>query len=120
MCEDTYTKIVSPFLEDIFADIETILKGISLLGELTPKIQDTLLSFGEICSSFIISHAFGENLPVRLLDARTCIQTDSSFGQANVQFLETNNRLQRELENIDICIMGGFIGANAAGETTTL
>ena len=42
----------------IINHLETLLDGCFLLGELSPRTADTILSFGELLSSFIIAKAY--------------------------------------------------------------
>ena len=49
---------------------------IYLLNDLTPKIQDKILSFGEIMSSYIISKVIDN---AEMIDAKGLIKTDSQF-----------------------------------------
>ena len=58
------------------------------------------------------------------VDAREVLVTDSSYMEAVPQQEETNERLQAKvkplLEAGQVPVMGGFIGANRAGVTTTI
>ena len=38
--------------------LETLLEGAFLIGEITPKLSDKIVSFGELLSSYIISEYF--------------------------------------------------------------
>src|SRR5664279_263352 len=43
-------------LQPLFDELEKIVQGVSLIGELTPKTLDKVLGFGERLSSILISY----------------------------------------------------------------
>ena len=47
---------VLPQVQDKFADLLNILKGLSLIRDLSPRILDTVVGYGEMLSSLILSH----------------------------------------------------------------
>jgi bifunctional aspartokinase / homoserine dehydrogenase 1 len=67
-------------LRQLFDELEKIIQGVRLIGELTPKTLDKVLGFGERMSSLLISRF----LDVRLIDSASLIRTDQTFGKANV------------------------------------
>ena len=108
-----------------FDSLEQLLRGISAVGELTPRTSDYVVSFGERLSSSIVTPAFvARDIPARLLDARHLILTDSQHGRAVPQVEEINHRLQVKarplIENDRVPVMGGFIGATREGVPTTI
>lgn len=99
-------------------EMEETLSGVYLLKELTPKTLDSILSFGERLSAFIISLVV-EN--AYLADTRDFIITDSNFGKAGVDFTKTNELVIKHFESLrKRAIMPGFIASNPDGDTTTL
>jgi len=103
--------------------LETLLDGCFLLGELSERTKDLILSFGEVLSSYIISAALkaqGENCV--LADSRELIRTNSRFGKATVNFEMTNLLIQHYFDKSKaaITIMPGFIAESEDGHTTTL
>lgn len=73
-------------LDPLYRELETLLKGISLLRELSPRTNDYLLSFGErlsvrIISQFIDSHVHRAR-PFDAWELGLC--TNSEFGEAEV------------------------------------
>ena len=103
--------------------LETLLDGCFLLGELSNRTSDTILSFGELLSSYIISEALKQNLKnSSYKDSRELIKTDNHFGKATVNF-EISNQLIAEFfatnEN-QVVVMPGFIAASLDGINTTL
>jgi aspartate kinase len=112
-------------LHQEFDALDDLLRGIAAVGELTPRTNDLVLSFGERLSSRIIAEAFEEQgLEGAHVDARSCIVTDASYGKAAPQESAIEARLAAiVLPLIDAGktpVLGGFIGATAEGITTTL
>ncbi len=104
-------------------EIEDICTGIFLLGELSDRTRDRMVSYGEILSSQIISAKFksqGEGSEWK--DARELIITDSNFGAAAVDFMSTNAKLLDyfKVPESNLFILPGFIASNENGITTTL
>ncbi len=108
-----------------FDSLDELLRGISAVGELTPRTQDYVVSFGERLSSMITVPAFlARDIPAVLVDPRKVIITDKQHSRAVPQVEEINERLQDHVKPlIDHCqvpIMGGFVGATREGTTTTI
>lgn len=112
-------------LHQEFDALDDLLRGIAAVGELTPRTNDLVLSFGERTSSYMVASAFQEmGLQGRYVDARTCILTDSTYGKAIPQEAPMTAAIEEKVlplvESGSIPVLGGFIGADAAGVTTTL
>jgi aspartate kinase len=108
-----------------FEDLDELLRGIGAVGEITPRTYDYVASFGEVLSSKIVAAAFvARGLPGAHVDSRQCLLTDSSYTRAVPQFEETNDRLRKRVKPLvdsgKVPVMGGFIGSNDAGVTTTI
>jgi aspartokinase/homoserine dehydrogenase 1 len=105
-------------LKRMFTEIADILKGVSLLCELSPKTQDLLISYGELLSSCIISNVIKDG---QFCDSRKFILTNSNYGAAKVDFDLTNALIYEQFKVLDhIAIVPGFIAGNENGGTTTL
>lgn len=104
-------------------EIEDICNGVFLLKELSNRTKDSIISYGELLSSQIFSAKLKSlGISNTCKDARDLIKTDSEFGNANVDFNQTNKNIQAfffSLEN-NICIIPGFIASDKNGNTTTL
>jgi aspartate kinase len=112
-------------LEGDFDFLDELLRGISAVGELTPRTMDNVLSFGERLSSKLVTAAFrSRGLKAVLVDSRECILTDDTHTRAVPQMDDTNDnlraRLRPLLEKKRVPVMGGFIGATREGVTTTI
>src|ERR1700729_3014925 len=66
-----------------FESIDEILRGLSAVGELTPRTNDMVVSFGERLSSRLVAEAFrNQGVNAAHVDARTLIVTDAQYGKA--------------------------------------
>ncbi|HUH32522.1 MAG TPA: bifunctional aspartate kinase/homoserine dehydrogenase I [Daejeonella sp.] len=110
-------------LKLLFNDLEDILQGVQSLSELTPRTRDLILSYGERCSTFMLSKIAEETIPQALYtDASLLIKTDSSFGQAKVN-TELSEMLIQSFCNENsgkVLFVTGFIASNPEGKVTTL
>ncbi len=111
-------------LDEQFRQLGELVRGLAVLGELTPRSLDAIASFGERLSSEIVTRQFQQaGLDAVHLDARTVIVTDTRHTQAAPLYQQTNNRLTAAVPPLldkHVVVMGGFIGATEAGVTSTL
>jgi aspartate kinase len=111
-------------LDDHFRELTELVKGLAVLGELTPRSIDAISSYGERLSSLIVTLGFKHfGLSAVHLDARRVIVTDRRHTQAAPNFQETYARLSAvvpPLAGQGVVVMGGFIGSTESGVTTTL
>ncbi len=99
-------------------ELARIIRGVSMIGELTPKTMDKIGGFGERLSSYIIAQ-FIEG--AKWIDASQMIKTDSAFGRALVDFKLTNQLIKDAFAGFSgICVAPGFVSSNTVGEYTTL
>lgn len=104
-------------------ELDEILSGVSALKELSPRTQDNILSYGELCSATLVSGVLTQYLPETLFtDARELIRTDSFWGNARVDFTGTNARIKAFFKAHPGALpcVTGFIASDADGHTTTL
>ena len=104
-------------------EIEDICGGVFLLGELSPRTQDKIVSYGELLSSIIVSARFDSlEIPNQWKDSRELIHTDSRFGHASVDFSRTNEQIRQFIDSSEnnLFILPGFIASDRNGTTTTL
>jgi aspartokinase/homoserine dehydrogenase 1 len=103
--------------------LETLLEGAYLIGEITPKLSDKIVSYGELLSSYIISEFFVvEQLNSTYKDSRELLKTNSAFGKATVNFTITNENCAAYFSTVkeDIVVIAGFIASSMNSEATTL
>lgn len=114
-----------PAIHREFDALDDLLRGIAAVGELTARTNDLVVSFGERLSSQMVAAAFEQRgLNGAHVDARTCIITDSRYGKAAPQEAAIEAKLHELVLPLIVAgktpVMGGFIGSNAEGITTTL
>ena len=112
-------------IEQNFDALDEILRGLAAILELTPRISDLVVSYGERISSRIIATAFAERgINAVHVDARDVMITDSQFQKATPidALIEKRaaERLRPLLNEGTVPVLGGFIASNEAGITTTL
>lgn len=110
-------------LKIYFNELEDVLQSVYHLKELSPQTKDLILSFGERCSAFMISHVAKQDFPNAIcVDGSELIKTDSNFGQAKVNTPLTELLIQDfyEANRDKLLFVTGFIASNTEGRTTTL
>jgi len=112
------------FIRTHFEWLDELVKGLSVVGELSDRSMDAIASVGERLSSLVVSFAFrAAGMPTQHIDARRVIVTDDRFTQAQVLFEETYTALAETVRPVaehSVVVMGGFIGATKDSVTTTL
>ncbi len=113
------------WIESEFDALDEVLRGLAAILELTPRISDLIVSYGERLSSAIIARAFAQRgLNGAHVDARDIIITDSQYQKAvpNDALIEARcaEILRPLVDASQVPVLGGFIGSNEAGITTTL
>ncbi|MXO31977.1 bifunctional aspartate kinase/homoserine dehydrogenase I [Apibacter sp. B2912] len=104
-------------------EIEDLLQGVYSLRELSLQSKDLILSYGEKCSTFLLSQIakqyFSESIYV---DTSNLIKTDSNFGNARVHTPVTEQLLQEfyKEHSHQILFFTGFIASNENNRITTL
>ena len=118
-------------LETLLSEMISIAKGIYLLRDCSLKAMDVLLSLGERLSSVLFTVALqnvftlkNATSKARLLDVRTVLKTDESFGKArpltDVIRKLCKEKLQDCLTGEVVYVTQGFVGQTLNGATTTL
>jgi aspartokinase/homoserine dehydrogenase 1 len=103
-------------------ELEDLLKGVSLIREISDRTSDLIVSFGERLSTTLIYEILhAQGVDCQFLDARKVIRTDSNFNMAAVNFEVTNAQIQTYFSKTkSLQLITGFIGSTEKGETTTL
>ena len=124
----TDSKIQKTLLDKMKSDLselEELVHGLLLLGELTPRSFDYLASFGEKLSINLVSFALQQlkKKSVPLSGKQAGIVTDSNFGESRPLMDTTKIRLSKTIQDLfdknTIPVVGGFSGADQHGNTTT-
>lgn len=104
-------------------ELEDICNGVYLLGELSARTLDRVVSYGELISSRIVAAKLTAlGISNEWKDSRELIQTNSAFGFAAVDFPATNNKVKAYLQTVksEVIVVPGFIASDSHGATTTL
>lgn len=106
-------------------DLETLLRGVDLLRELTPRTRDAIVAHGErIATTVCAAHLAARGAAVRHVDARSVMRTDDVHGAATPQRNDIRalalTHLFPALQQGEIVVTQGYVGATATGATTTL
>jgi aspartate kinase len=94
-------------------------------GRLTPRERDEVAAAGELWSSRLLTAALVDRgVPATWIDARDVLRTDSHHGAASPDLSATREAVSRlvapRLQKGQVVVLGGFIGSDAGGATTTL
>jgi aspartokinase/homoserine dehydrogenase 1 len=106
-----------------FNELDGICDGVFLLGELSARTKDRIVSYGELLSSMMISARLQSLGTDQLwVDARKLIATNSNHGNASIDFSVTEKRVQEHFakNSHQLYVVPGFIAGDADGNTTTL
>jgi aspartokinase/homoserine dehydrogenase 1 len=104
-------------------EIEDICNGVFLLGELSNRTRDRIVSFGELISSQIVAaRLLAAGTDAVWKDSRELIITDSNHGYAAVDFAVTDGNIRNYFAGAggNLFVVPGFVASNAIGLTTTL
>ena len=124
----TNPKIQKTLLDKMKSDLselEELVHGLLLLGEVTPRSFDYLISFGEKLSINLVSFALQQSSKkaTSLSGKQAGIVTDSNFGESRPLMDTTKIRLSKTIQDLFdkkiIPVVGGFSGAEQHGNTTT-
>jgi aspartokinase/homoserine dehydrogenase 1 len=119
----TKNQAVIDFVENRLNELKSLLDGIYLINELSPKTSDKLVSFGELLSSFIIAETMKHHgLSAERKNSQELVITNSNFTKAEVDYKLTNKNIQDyfKASKERITILPGFVSKSATGEQTTL
>lgn len=95
-----------------FNDLSNILRGVFLIKDTSPKIIDTIVSYGESISSLIITNAISGAVH---FDSKKFTKTINQFDKHVVDFEKTNKLIIETFANepkISVC--GGFISSDSS------
>ncbi len=108
----------------LFDRLQSLLEGMGLLWETSPKAKDAALAIGESLSANLVTALLqAEGLPARLKDAREVMRTDARHGRARPRpdLIRAACVDWKPLLAQGACLVTqGFIGACPDGSTTTL
>ena len=112
-------------LDQDFTELLALIDGMVLLGEVTPRSMDYLISFGERLSIKLISSSLNDSgkKSIPLTGKEIGIVTDSNFGESKPLMDTSRLRISKIVESLfekkTIPVVGGFGGADQHGHVTT-
>lgn len=112
-------------LESILLNLEDYVKGVCMIGELSPRSYARIVSCGELLSSKIVAAAMNANgLSCKWVDARKMVVTDCNYMSArpDLDMTEANIRryIPEEAKGVSVILTQGFIASSSAGYTSVL
>ena len=123
----------SPYFERAYIEISRLLDKLSktlwairVIGEVTPRVRDYILSFGEQFSAIILwATLLSEGISAEwFTGGKAGIVTDNSFGEAHPIYDESRKRVRnvipKTLSEGKVAIVTGFIAESIEGHVTTL
>ena len=121
---DIRKKLLTNLNQD-FTELLALIDGMVLLGEVTSRSMDYLISFGERLSIKLISSAINDSgiKSVPLTGKEVGIVTDSNFGESKPLIDTTRLRVSKTVDGLfskkTIPVVGGFAGGDQHGHVTT-
>lgn len=112
-------------ITEFHRQITELIKGLSIINELSLRILDAFRVFGELMSSNCIYHAMlNEGLDVELISSQEVIKTNNDFSRAYPNFELSQKNADRIvkplLEKGKIILAQGFMGSTEDGIPTTM
>ena len=108
-----------------FASLGEMLGGLPSPHDVSPRLLDAIASTGELASSRLVAAALSDaGVPAAWVDARGVMRTDAEYTSAAPDMDATAERVLARvapvLARTEVAVLGGFIGSNSDGVTTTL
>lgn len=112
-------------IDGLLEELRSLVHGVFLLRETTPRTRAVLVSFGERLSVPLVAEELRiAGLDAYGVDARNLVRTDDRHEEAAVDMEITSKRcrarLSRPIAAGRVPVITGFIGSTADGITTTL
>lgn len=104
-------------------ELEELLSGVTALKELSLRTKDSILSYGELCATYMVAGILQQHIPeAKFTDAREIILTDAHWGNAHIHETKTCELIcEYFAKNKEaLCCVTGFIASNDKHQTTTL
>lgn len=122
--DETDESALVVLLDAKLAKLAEILESTAALGELTPRANDLIISYGERLSIHLVAAALQKKgINATALEASDLIVTDNNFGDAQPIFPDSRKKMKHRLEGFvkqgTVPVITGFMGATAEGVVTT-
>ena len=97
-------------LQPLFEDLKNILRGVYLIGDLSQKSSDKIVSYGERFSSLILNKIIPN---AELYDSSQFIKTTKHFNTHIPDLPLSNNLIKEHLKDVNkVAIVPGFIATS--------
>ena len=118
VCAERQTDTLAQ-VDALLDELRSILHGVCLIQDLTPKTANAIVAYGERLSSVIVTAMLTE---AQHVDARSLVKTVPQNDKHLVDFGTTNSLLTAHFSRLQgLAVMGGFIAADLqTGVTTNL
>lgn len=108
-----------------FDELAALAQALSTLGHITPRSLDAIAAIGERCASLMVVAAFKRmGIDAVHVDAREVVKTDAAFTKAEPKpdaiAAAAREHVVPLVRAKKVPVMGGFVGSNDQGVTTTL
>lgn len=112
-------------MEESFRELDTLVRGLDAVRELTPRTTDLIVARGERLSATLVAAALrAARVKGRYVDATKVIHTDDAFGAATPNLVATDRAARAVIRPLlargEIAIVPGFLGVSSGGAVTTL
>jgi bifunctional aspartokinase / homoserine dehydrogenase 1 len=112
-------------VKQLINELETNCEGLFMLKELSMRMQDKIISYGELLSSKIISASFeSKGIKQQWIDSRELLKTNSNYFNAvidkSLTYKTIANYFAAPENTFDLYIAAGFVASDGEGNTTTL
>ncbi len=118
-------QLVLSAMADFALRLRQFVKGIHITAQLSPRIRDKVLSFGEAMALHLFSAILSERgIAHATVDAETILVTNDEYGSAKPQRRETYQNVAKllipVLEKSGLVLMQGYVARSTSGYTTTM
>lgn len=124
ICRELGVDPVATGIERLLDRFDKLLSGIAMIGELTPRTMDVVMSFGERMSARVLNDVlrreFGVNSEYRS-SITLGLRTDHNFGSARPD-PRCYPAVAKQISDLgaDVLVTTGFIASTDDGQITTL
>lgn len=81
-------------------ELEDLCEGVFLVSDLSLKVKDRVISYGDLLSSYTLSAKLRSlEIPHQYMDSHDLIRSNSDLGLAGINFPETGNAIRNAINN---------------------
>lgn len=121
----THADALQVLLREVETDLKTLLSGVAITRQLTPRTLDRILAYGELMALHIARHVVkGAGMDAVWCDATSVIVTTDEHGAASPLTEKSQVRVDKILRPLvnshQFVMVQGFVGATENGTVTTM